>query len=212
MLGVAERSLPVFVDLGEPLQGHPAQQFPGLLTGLKRHFGPRRPAVAVTEELPAEAPSALQRRDDPLPDVPKMLGRAEGEREARVDEARAGQCRVLEPCDLRFEAAQALGTEIVSLHEPLDRLFLGVDREHAPASSEQLRGVSPGAAAEVDREQCLLARVGLVLEPFQREEECLSRKIARRVVEGSPGLAHRCREGNADARRAASAEQCAIGV
>ena len=128
MLGVADRRLPVFVDLEQRLHGEPAQLFLGLRTGLKRHFGSRSPAVAVAEELPAQAPSALQRRDDPPPDVPKLRGRAEGEREARVDEPRAGERRILEPCDLRLEAAQALGTEIVALHQPLDRFILGVDR------------------------------------------------------------------------------------
>src|SRR6266702_2946481 len=61
VLGVADCCLAVLLDLVEVLDFEPAQQFLRILACLEGHIGLRRPAVAVAEELSAEATAGPQR-------------------------------------------------------------------------------------------------------------------------------------------------------
>ena len=65
------------------------------LARVERHVVLRRPLVPLAEELAAEAAAGRSASTDPLPDYAEDLWRAEGEREARVDEVARRQSGLL---------------------------------------------------------------------------------------------------------------------
>src|SRR5436190_21347686 len=165
VLARADRGLAVLVELVEQLDLERREQLAELVARVNNDAGPG-PVVVVAEELPAEAAAGPQRVDDLLPHARELLRRAEREREARVHEVARRPVGVFEARESRLELRRCGDRS-----QPLDRLRLAIDREHAPAAPQQLGGVPSGAGAEVDRQP------GRVEAP-ERVEERRTRVVA----------------------------------
>ena len=130
----------------------------------------------VAEEVAAEPAARAQRVHDPAPQVAEILGRDEREAEARVHEVDGGPGRLLETRDL---GRHLRVVEIPSPSEAHHRFRLSIDRDHAPASADELGGVPPGSRAEIHGQARLL-------EAIEGVEESCPRLVAGRVVEPTP--------------------------
>src|SRR5262252_2164020 len=100
VLRLAERGRPALLDLVEQLDLEAREERLDLGARKEREVALPSPAVAVSEELPAEAAARKQRLDDASPHAPERPGCAEGQRPARVHELDAWKRGLLEAGNL----------------------------------------------------------------------------------------------------------------
>src|SRR5512132_674404 len=144
----------------------------------------RRPRVAFAEQLPREAAAGNDRAADPGPHVGEPGRVAEEQAEARPDEVGRRELNVFHRRDERPQARLQLGRDPVA--GSLDRLVLGVRREHPPPPLEHRERVDARPASEVDR----LARALEGTEHLQQEGARLPAFVLSVVVGPGDLVAH----------------------
>src|SRR5438128_2025390 len=98
--------------------------------------GEVRPVVAVAKQVAREAPTWLERIDDPRPDSAECVPWQEWQRQTGVDQVDVGPGGDLQFARDGLEVV-ARG-EVWSRQEELDGPRFGVDGQHPPAPPQQL--------------------------------------------------------------------------
>ena len=132
------------------------------------------PIVAISEDLAAEATAGGDGGVNLRPQCLEVIGRAEREREARVDEVRFGD---LETFEVRVGDLDSVvgecGLDFGACFGACDAVFAAVLRPDGPSGVEERDGIAAVAASEVHGVE------GIGWIDFSEELDCFEDGVAR---------------------------------